>query len=191
MIYSGSVFYAAICGVCLFLAGLISGYFDNYAAYNHVPQRILQLKWPRRVFGAARLERTAAYVGDNLGALAGNLLFGFMLGGLTVFGDLFGLPIDTRHVAFSSAFIGISFVGSGFAPDPGLLLWAALGVVAIGFFNLVVSFVLALKVALRARQVTETPWRKILWATLRHLAQHPGDFFLPPRGGDVKAEKEA
>ena len=191
LIYSGSVFYAAICGVCLFLAGLISGYYDNYAVYNHVPQRILQLKWARRVFGAARLERTAAYVGDNLGALAGNLLFGFMLGGATVFGDLFGLPIDTRHVAFSSAFIGISFVGSGFAPEPHLLLWAALGVFAIGFFNLVVSFVLALKVALRARQVTETPWRKILWATLRHLAQHPGDFFLPPRGGDVKAEKVA
>lgn len=181
LISSGSVFYGAICGVCLFLAGLVSGYYDNYAVYNHIPQRILQLKWTRRLFGEARMQRVADYIRDNLGALAGNLLFGFMLGGATVFGDLFGLPIDTRHVAFSSAFIGISFVGSNFAPDPGLLLWAALGVAAIGFFNLVVSFVLALKVALRARQVTETPWRKIFWATLQHLVKHPRDFFLPPR----------
>jgi len=188
LIHSASVFYGAICGICLFLAGLISGYFDNYAVYNHIPQRILQLKLPRRLFGTARMRRVADYIHDNLGALAGNLLFGFMLGGFTVFGDLFGLPIDTRHVAFSSAFIGISFVGSNFLPEPNLLLWAALGVAAIGFFNLTVSFALALKVALRARQVTETPWRKILWATLRHLAKHPRDFFLPPKRG-AKADE--
>ena len=186
LIHSGAVFYGAICGIFLFLAGLISGYFDNYAVYNHIPQRILQLKWPSRLFGAARMQRVADYIHDNLGALAGNLLFGFMLGGATVFGDLFGLPIDSRHVTFSSAFVGISIAGTDFAFDPRLMLWAALGVAAIGFFNLAVSFVLALKVALRARQVTETPWRKILWASLRHLVQHPREFFLPPRAGELE-----
>ena len=186
LIHSGSLFYGAICGVFLFLAGLISGYFDNYAVYNHIPQRILQLKWPRRIFGQARMQRVADYIRDNLGALAGNLLFGFMLGGATVFGDLFGLPFDSRHVTFSSAFVGIAMVGTDFAFDSRLMLWAALGVAAIGFFNLAVSFVLALKVALRARQVTETPWRKILWATLRHLVQHPREFFLPPRAGAIE-----
>lgn len=184
LIHSGAVVYAAIAGVCLFLAGLINGYFDNFSAYNRIPERILQLEWPKRVFGDARMKRVSAYIGDNLGALSGNFIFGFLLGGTTIFGVLFGLPIDIRHVAFSSAFIGIAFVGLDFSPDHSLLMWAALGVAAIGFMNLAVSFTLALDVALRARHVSETPWRMIAGAILRHLFQHPRDFFLPPKKED-------
>lgn len=181
LIHSGAVFYAAIAGVCLFLSGLISGYYDNYAAYNRVPERILQLGWPKRLFGEARMHRVSTYVGNNLGSLAGNLFFGFLLGGVTIFGVLFGLPIDIRHVAFSSAFVGIAYVGLDFAPDIHLLVWAALGVAAIGVVNLTVSFALALNVALRARQIPEAQWRLIAGSVLRHLMQHPRDFFLPPK----------
>ncbi|MFT3847432.1 MAG: site-specific recombinase [Propionivibrio sp.] len=181
LIASGAVFYAAIAGVCLFLAGLINGYFDNYAAYNRVPERILQLAWPKRLFGEYRMKRVANYIGDNLGALSGNFIFGFLLGGTTIFGVLFGLPIDIRHVAFSSAFVGLAVVGLDFAPNLGLLLWAALGVAAIGFINLTVSFALALNIALRSRRVSDTPWRTIAGAVLRHLQQHPREFFLPPK----------
>lgn len=184
LIYSASLFYAAIAGVFLFLAGLISGYFDNYAAYNRVPERIRQLAWPRRLFGEARMYRVSTYVGDNLGALASNLAFGFLLGGTTILGVLLGLPIDIRHVAFASAFVGIALVGLDFSPDRWLLLWAVLGVALIGITNLTVSFALALKVALRSRQVTETPWRQIISAILRHLWQHPRDFLLPPKKGE-------
>jgi len=31
-----------------------------------------------------------------------------MLGGVTAFGVLFGLPVDIRHIAFSSAYLGYS-----------------------------------------------------------------------------------
>ena len=181
LVASGAVFYAAIAGVYLFLAGLISGYYDNYAAYNRVPERIAQLRWTRRVFGEARMRRVAAYVGENLGALASNLAFGFLLGGTTILGVLSGVPLDIRHVAFSSAFVGVALVGTGFSPDPWLLLWALLGVAAIGSINLAVSFALALKVALRARRVNAPPWRTIAQTLLHHLRHHPRDFLLPPR----------
>jgi site-specific recombinase len=181
LIHSGAVFYAAIAGVCLFLSGLISGYYDNYAAYNRVPERILQLSWPKRLFGETRMRRVSTYVGNNLGSLAGNLFFGFLLGGVTIFGTLFGLPIDIRHVAFSSAFLGIAYVGLNFAPDIWLFVWAAVGVAVIGVVNLTVSFALALNVALRARQIPEAQWRLIASAVLHHLLQHPRDFFLPPK----------
>jgi len=181
LIRSGAVFYAAIAGICLFFAGLISGYYDNYAAYHRVPERILQLSWPKRLFGEQRMRRISAYIGDNLGSLAGNLFFGFLLGGATIFGVLFGLPIDIRHVAFASAFLGIAFVGLDFAPDTWLFLWAALGVLAISFVNLTVSFGLALNVALRARQISGAHWRLIIGSLLRHLLHHPRDFFLPPK----------
>jgi site-specific recombinase len=64
--------HAAIAGVCLFLSGLISGYYDNKASYGHIPARLRQLAWPRKIFGEERLHRITDYIGDNLGALAGN-----------------------------------------------------------------------------------------------------------------------
>lgn len=179
---SGAVFYAAIAGFCLFLAGLISGYYDNYAAYNRVPERILQLEWPRRLLGEARMRRVSAYIGDNLGSLAGNFFFGFLLGGTTIFGILFGLPIDIRHVAFSSAFVGVAFVALDFAPELSMFLWAATGIALIGFMNLTISFVLALNIALRARQVSDAQWRPMAVAIMKHLVSQPRDFFLPPKG---------
>ena len=181
LIHSGAVFYAAIAGVCLFLAGLINGYFDNYAAYNRIPERVLQLEWPRRLFGENRMRRVSTYIGENLGALTGNFVFGFLLGGTALLGLLFGLPIDIRHVAFSSAFVGISLVTLDVATYLWPFVWAALGVAAIGLINLSVSFSLALNVALRSRQITDTPWRMILGATLRHLWRNPREFFLPPK----------
>ena len=127
------------------------------------------------------MQRIAAYIGDNLGALAGNLLFGFLLGGTTLFGVLLGLPIDIRHVAFSSAFVGIAMAGLDFAPDLRLLVWAVLGVAGIGFLNLAVSFALALNVALRSRQVSDSQWRTLVRTVLRNLRRQPRDFFLPPK----------
>ena len=185
---SGALFYAAIAGVCLFLAGLVSGYFDNYAAYNRVPERLRQLRSLRRLLGPARLARVSAYIGDNLGALTGNFLFGFMLGGVTLLGVLFGLPLDIRHVTFSSAFVGVALVAHDFVPDPWLFVSAAVGAALIGVINLVVSFSLALNVALRARQITEPQWKPLTDSLLRHLRQSPRDFFLPPRKAEERRE---
>ncbi|HRF71989.1 MAG TPA: site-specific recombinase [Accumulibacter sp.] len=182
-VHGGAVFYAAIAGVCLFISGLISGYYDNYAAYNRIPERILQLDWPRRLFGESRRRHFATYVGDNLGALAGNFLFGVLLGGTTLFGLLLGLPIDIRHVAFSSAFVGVALVGLDFSAHLSAVVWAALGVGMIGFINLSVSFALALDVALRSRQVSDAQWRTLGRSVLAHLLRRPMDFFLPPRTG--------
>lgn len=42
-IASGAVLFAAVAGVCLFLAGLIAGYYDNLCAYNRIPQRLERL----------------------------------------------------------------------------------------------------------------------------------------------------
>ncbi len=112
---SGALFFSAVAGVCLFLSGLIAGYYDNLSAYNRIPERLLQLRWPRRLLGEARMLRVASYVENNLGALAGNFFFGFLLGGATALGVLFGLPLDIRHIAFSSAYVGYAATALDFS----------------------------------------------------------------------------
>jgi site-specific recombinase len=178
---SGAFFYAANAGFCLFLSGLIAGYYDNLSAYNKIPQRILQLKWPRRWFGDARMQRFAGYVERNLGALAGNFFFGFLLGGMWAIGVLFGLPIDIRHITFSATNVGFALVAFDFHPDTRMLVMGVVGVAVIGLTNLAVSFALALMVALRARSVSFAQERQLAGSLLHRLLRHPREFFLPPK----------
>lgn len=180
-LWSGTVFYAAIAGFWLFLSGLTAGYYDNVAAYQNIPERLRSLPWLGRLVGQDRQERLAVYVRDNLGALAGNFFFGFMLGGSYAIGSLFGIPFDIRHIAFSSAFVGFGIAGKGFTPAGSDLAAALIGVILIGLMNLAVSFFLALQVALRARRVTFAQRRQLSASVLRRLRRQPWDFFLPPR----------
>jgi site-specific recombinase len=173
--------YAAIAGVCLFFAGQINGYCDNVCAYERIPERIMHIRWARRVFGERGLARIAGYVRGNLGALIGNLVFGFMLSGVWAFGVLFGVPLDIRHVAFASTYSGFASVALDFAAPHRLLLGAAVGTWAIGMINLLVSFGLAMWVALRARRVTLADTRRMIGEVFRRLLKHPREFLFPPR----------
>lgn len=178
---SGAVIFAAIAGVCLFLAGLVAGYYDNVCVYNRIPQRLLQLGWPHRVFGAQRWRRIVGYVENNLGALAGNFFFGFMLGGTAGLGMLLGLPLDIRHIAFSSAYWGYAMAGLQFGVEWQLAVLTVLGVMLIGVANLAVSFYLAMWVGIKARGVNFDKRKELGKALVRRLLHRPGEFFFPPK----------
>ncbi|ENW82929.1 hypothetical protein F909_01206 [Acinetobacter sp. ANC 3929] len=172
--------HAAIAGVCLFFSGLIAGYFDNLAVYRKVGPRLKQHRRLKRWMGQQRLDKFAAYIETNLGALAGNFLFGIMLGSMGTIGFILGLPLDIRHIAFASAnFIqGLMTIGG---PDIGLILVSFLGVMLIGLTNLFVSFTLTIIVALRARRVRFAQWKPLAKLVITHFLTRPSDFFWPPK----------
>jgi site-specific recombinase len=178
-------FHAAIAGVCLFLAGLISGYFDNKAAYDRIPQRLLQLRWLRRALGRARAERFAGYIENNLGALAGNFFFGCMLGSAGTIGFILGLPLDIRHITFSTAYLGYGMAALDWQLAGSTAALVAVGVLGIGLINLLVSFSLALFVALRAQRVPIGDRRELMREVLRRAARRPQDLLWPPREKDL------
>ena len=180
-----ALFHAAIAGVCLFLAGLISGYFDNKAVYDRIPQRLRQLHSLRRRLGEERLERLAQYIENHLGGLAGNFFFGCMLGSMGTLGFILGLPLDIRHITFSTAYFGFAAAALDWQLGARLMAITALGVLAIGIVNLTVSFGLALYVALRAQRVAFSDTRRLLGKLLRRFLRGPQDFFWPPRDRSV------
>ena len=177
--HSLALAHAALTGVFLYLSGVVSGYYDNLAAIARVPARLVRAPWLRWL-SRPRRNRVAAYVDENLGALAGNVSFGFMLGMSAFVGLLLGLPIDIRHVTFAAANLAYGGAAVGGLP------WAqaavlALGVALVGLVNLGVSFTLALRMALRANQLRLQDSPR-LWALLaRRLRRRPLDFVRPPR----------
>jgi site-specific recombinase len=178
---SMAIVYAAIAGVCLFLAGLISGYFDNRAMYTHMAQRVLRLRGLQRLIGPARHLRIANYLEHNLGGLMGNFFFGILLAFMSTFGDLLGLPIDVRHVTLSSANLAIAVFALDFKVTWQVLAVSGAGILCIGSANLLVSFSLALMVAMRSRQVRFRKGWMLVKALLSHLWHRPQDFFIAPK----------
>ncbi|MCD6027303.1 MAG: hypothetical protein K0R08_1822 [Solimicrobium sp.] len=176
-----SLFHAGIAGVCLFLSGLISGYYDNKASYSHIPERLLQLSSMTRLFGLERWKRFTDYIGINLGALAGNFFFGIMLGSLGQIGVILGLPIDIRHITFSSANFAIALAGLDNQLDWRAWVMSLTGILTIGIVNLGVSFSLALLVAMRSRNVSFEQTGQLITLLWKRFAGGGRDFFFPPK----------
>jgi site-specific recombinase len=177
-IHTPALFYAAIAGVCLFLAGLISGYYDNQALYTRWGRRIAQLRGLNALLGRERTARLGNYLENNLGSLMGNFWFGIMLGTIGTLGALMGLPLDIRHVTFSAANFATALVGLDHNVSWQLVVKSVTGFLAIGVVNLVVSFGLALWVALRARRIPFEHGFLLVRALFRRLRKAPVDFFI-------------
>jgi site-specific recombinase len=177
-IHAPTLIYAAIAGVCLFVAGLISGYYDNKALYTRWSQRIAQLRGLRWLLGVERTERLGVYLENNLGGLMGNFFFGILLGVMPFIGFVLGIPLDIRHVTFSSANFATAIVGLDHNVSWELVVTSVAGFLSIGTVNLLVSFGLALWVALRSRQVHFKHGWQLLKALGRSFRQAPVGFFF-------------
>lgn len=179
-ITSLALFHAAIAGVYLFLAGLIAGFYDNLAVFNRIGDRIGRHKLLLKVMPSKLTQRLGNFVESNLGAIMGNFLFGVFLGSTATIGYIFGLPLDIRHIAFSSANFahGIFNIPADYF-SLTIIFISLLGVVLIGIVNLMVSFTLALLVALRSKGVRFSEWKTIYGLLFTHLVTNTRDFFWP------------
>ena len=151
---SAALFYAAVAGVGLFLAGIVSGYYDNQCVYHDIPGRLARLALPPRLVGAKRWARIVEYLRHHLGGIVGNLFFGFYLGMVGALDHLAGLPLDIRHIAFSAANLGYAWQALDWQLALPVVLVSIAGVVLIGLVNLSVSFTLAFYLALRATRAS-------------------------------------
>ncbi|MFN6943957.1 MAG: site-specific recombinase [Cytophagaceae bacterium] len=187
-IESLALFHAAIAGVYLFLAGLISGYWDNKNVYCKISQRLNIHSGLRSVLGQKRLTKFSNYIDKNLGSLAGNFFFGIFLGSTSTIGFIFGLPLDIRHITFSSGNFGIAMAALQFQVPLEDILISIGGILSIGFVNLFVSFGLAIFVAIKSRRVNFRQSRKLAGILLLKVWKRPMDFIYAPKTVIVETE---
>ncbi len=172
-----ALIYAAIAGVWLFCSGLISGYFDNRANYLNLKERYFYHPLLQKITTTNFRQKIAKYLHENHGAIAGNFFFGVLLGITPFLGYIFELPLEIRHIAFSAANLGISTLYSNIQIVDFFLLLGS--VLMIGFVNLTVSFMLALKVSLKSRDTYFGSFSKFLGLLLIEFGKRPKEFFFP------------
>jgi site-specific recombinase len=179
-IRSGTIFYAIVTGVILWLSSLAGGWIENWAVYHQLPRAIAEHRLGSLI-KPERLAEIADSFSRNIAGWGGSIVLGFMLGMTPIFGHFFGLPLDVRHVTLSTGMValGISSLGPN-AFGPNALIWAALGIAVIFVLNLSVSFYLALRLALGAQDVSRDDHLHILRSLFRQFRSSPREFFLPP-----------
>jgi site-specific recombinase len=175
------LFYAALTGIYLFLSGIFSGYIDNKIIYSQIAERINKHPLLIKLFSQRTITFLSSFTEKNGGALAGNILLGFMLGTSIFIGETFALPIDIRHITFSAGNFALAAYGIGFKLSTSTWIFCSLGIIGIGFMNFLVSFSLAFYVAIKSKNVSLAEYPELLISLFKYLRKFPGDFFYAPK----------
>lgn len=187
---SGTLIFAAVTGLVLWLGSLAGGWLENFVVYRRLPEALAHHPLPRKLLGEAGAQRFAQGFLHQVSGIGGSIALGALLAMVPLVGGFFGLPADVRHVTF--AFGSLALAGYTLGPEAVLqpaFLWALVGVAGTLLCNFAVSFSLALGVALRARDVPLKDAPTLLRAVAIRFFRAPRDFFLPPR--DIPTSEEA
>ena len=153
---SGTLGYAAITGVLLWMASLVSGWCSH----------------------KARKSFLSAYAGG----FGFNLSLAFLLCSVPILGKVTGLPIDVRHFTLSSGALALSVCTLGFkaAWNAGLGQ-ACLGIFLIAVLNFSVSFALSLIVTLIAYPLRRRKMKPLFRKAWKLFVLNPWAFLYPER----------
>lgn len=180
-----TVVFATTTGISLWLSSLAAGWAANWSAFRSLPEAIRRDERVRRALGRRGAESLGDFTEHHFGGIVGYIALGMLLGFLPVLLDrFFGIGLEVRHITLQAASVAFCWLPLF---DVGLLGWREVGwslagIALTGVLNFTVSFALALRTALRARDLRPGE-RKALWRDLRRtFAARPGLFLgIPAR----------
>jgi site-specific recombinase len=179
-IHSGTVFFAILTGVILWLSSLAGGWIENWAVYHQLPRAIAEHRLGAS-FKPETVQKFSQAFARNIAPWGGSIVLGFMLGMTPSIGHFFGLPLDVRHVTLSTGTLALGVTSRGAEVlGKGALIWAALGIAVTFVMNLGVSFYLALRLAIRAQDISPSENHQILRTLWKRFWAAPRQFFWPP-----------
>lgn len=175
-----SLLFAAFTGVLLYASSILGGWVENWFVLRRMDSAIRYNPRITRLLGEKRALRWSGFLRQNISGLTSNIALGFMLGLTPAIAGFFGLGLEVRHVTLSSGQIGVASATLGLQvlhlPS---FWWAAAMLPFNGALNVLVSFLLAFRTALRAHNVSGVE-RSRIYAGIRHrLRVRPLSFFLP------------
>jgi len=178
--WSGCWVFAIFTGVLLWLSSLFAAWADNWFVLHQLSPALANHRGLQRWLGPTRARRLAVWLQHNIAGLAGNISLGLMLGIIPSVAVFFGLPLDVRHVTLSTGQVTAAFAMLGGGHFWTLATaWIVIGILGTGLLNILVSFALALRVAIRARNVRGPELQLFRRTLLKRLLKSPLSFVLP------------
>ena len=185
---SGTMIYAILTGIILWISALAGGWFENYATYNHIPAAIAKHPLGHR-FGRDRMQRLASFVDANISGWVTCIVLGFLLGFTPAIGEFFGVPLDVRHVTLNTGTLALA--AASFGRDwlyRGWFVHTVYGIAVTFVLNLGVSFSIAAAVGMKAYGVSRSERLELMLYTTKSFFKSPRSFLFPPRKDPVPKE---
>jgi len=180
---SGTIFFAIVTGVFLWLSSLATGWTANYLALHKMATSISNSLRIRNRLGPKWAAKLANWAGHHAAGSVGFIVLGFLLGSMPIIFELFGIPLEVRHVTLAAASLG-------YALDARHLygqltqyetISAFSGIAMVGLLNIFASFALSFILAVRARNIGDAQSHRFLREVGRELLANPLAFLLPRR----------
>jgi len=173
--------FAIITGVFLWLSSMATGWTANYLALHRMATAISNSLRIRARLGPERAAKLAHWVRHHAPGSVGYIVLGFLLGAVPIIFELFGVPLEVRHVTLAAASLGYALDAAWLY---GQLHWrdaqlAFSGIALVGVLNIVTSFVLSFLLAVRARNIGQEQSRRFLREVGHKLLTHRFSFLLP------------
>jgi site-specific recombinase len=175
-----SPLFAALTGGVLFASSLIAGWVENGFVFHRLDSALRHNPRFTRLLGAARADRWARFLRQNVSGLASNISLGLMLGMIPSIALFFGLALDLRHVTLSSGQLGAAAASLGLAvlrmPE---FWWCVASIPVIGALNLGVSFYFAFRLAILSHGIGAVDRARLRHAVVQRLLHRPLSFLWP------------
>jgi site-specific recombinase len=173
--------FAIITGIFLWLSSLATGWMANYLALHRMDFAISNSLRIRERLGMARASRLAHWVRHHAPGSVGYVFLGFLLGSVPIIFELFGIPLEVRHVTLAAGSLGYALDASRIY---GHLSWhdtlfAISGIAVVGVLNIVTSFALSFLLAIRARNIGDAQSKRFLREVGLELLTRPVSFLIP------------
>ncbi|WP_343635380.1 recombinase [Fluviicola sp.] len=178
-IASWAILHAAIAGVFLFLAGIISGSISNKIKHKKIYNRVKEHPVLKISLGKENAKRFAEWIEAKWAGVASNFWFGVFLGSTASIGIFLGLNLDIRHITFAAGNMALGLFGGHFEIGWYPVVMGIIGIGIIGFVNFIVSFALSLWLALRSRDIPISELKYLFLSVWVYFRQKPLAFFLP------------
>lgn len=179
--HSGTIVFAIVTGIFLWLSSLATGWTANYIALHKMGEAISNSLRIRDRLGPRRAARLAHWAQHHAAGSAGYIVLGVLLGAVPIVFALFGIPLEVRHVTLAAASLGYAIDAryiygqlTGYET-----LSACAGIATVGVLNIFTSFALSFVLAVRARNIADAESRHFLGQVGRELLLHPLSFLLP------------
>lgn len=152
-LHSVVIFHGMLTGAELWGSSMIGGWFENLIVFRGVPEAIARHPRLLRIFGKIRAKSISEAFLRNVSGIGTNVSLGFLFGFAPLLGDLIGLNLEGKHVTISTASATVSLASLNSGGASFAIGWTCVGLFFVAVMNFLVSFTLALIVAVRAQNI--------------------------------------